>query len=781
MFYVSDRPLDSGLGLAYNAPARIMTPAELHHPWRKRRLSIRQLYKIPLFGPLSGRTPAIWHLVTALLVGGITLGLALLARDVSGDEKARFGTEADRIYTTGGFYDPEKSTEQGVYRWTFPQAQITLAGWGPGRIHAIYRGVEGGTQPREATLLFNGSVVDRTITRPGQPWLLQGWVTSSVRNPVVTLLSPQLDVPGEKRALGLLVKEMEVYAPDARLQAFANLAMLGVTGLLLYLTMLAWFARPLLALVTAVAVPGVFGPLVVYRDLWMSTVVWVAPILLAALLAAGLIGKQRVYAPARRRSLLLVLALTAALLLLTQGFLNAFDSDRMYGVVGGLAEYGRPSRYPSLDVFTKYGFGLPLLGVPFYWLGKLATLLGGTYEPVTRFAVSMTNLPVTAVTCWLIYRASRRFAQTGVSLAVAGTYLLATPALNYGRTFFSETAGGALMLGAVLLLVPRQGELVPTSRRIVIAGALLGAMVWLKPAFAVFLVAPGLVVLVLAVLAARSRDERAPALLLRRAVQAGLLYAIGPLIAGIVQVLYNWVRYAPLIDAWKRTGYEKEPGFTTPLLEGLSGLLVSPGKSLFLFAPSLVLVPLGLWLMYRRDLFSGKVAPLLVVAQTLLSLLFNATWWAWTGNFAWGPRLIVPVLPLLAWTLAPVGAFALSRLAATEVRFGKFAPRMALLWLWGGLAVLGSLVSIPGALVDFQVYFREHGLVLAGDPGESATIYDPAQSPLIEEPAYLLHGLTAAIQRPTLEDVGLPAIWDVLVPGALTVASVGLLWAARKE
>lgn len=713
-------------------------------------------------------------------MGSITLGLALLSRDVSGDEKARFGTEADRIYTTGGFYDPEKSLEQGVYRWTFPQAQITLAGWGPGRIHAIFRGVEGGTHPREATLQYNGSVVDRTTTRPGQPWLLQGWIASPARNPVITLLSPQLDVPGEKRALGLLVKEMEVYAPDARLQALANLALLGLTGLLLYLAMLAWFGRPLLALVTAVAVPAVFGPLVVYRDRWMEVVVWVAPVLLAVLLAVGLYRRQEVYAPTRRRTLLVILALTAALLLLTQGFLNAFDSDRMYGVVGGLAEYGRPSRYPSLDVFTKYGFGLPLLGVPFYWLGKLATLLGGSYEPVTRFTVSMTNLPVTAVTCWLIYRASRRFTGTGVSLAIAGTYLLATPALNYGRTFFSETAGGALLLGAVLLLVPHEGEIALTSRRIVIAGALLGGMVWLKPAFAVFLVAPSLVVLVLAVLAARSRGERSPVLLLRRAFYVGLLYSIGPLIAGVVQVLYNWVRYAPLIDAWKRTGYEKEPGFTTPLLEGLGGLLFSPGKSLFLFAPPLLLVPLGLWLMYRHGLFSGKVAALLVMAQTLLSLLFNATWWAWTGNFAWGPRLIVPVLPLLAWTLAPVGRFALSGVAGAAGNVGKLSPRMALLWLWGGLAVLGSLVSIPGALVDFQVYFREHGLVLAGDPGEPATIYDPAQSPILEEPAYLLHGLTAAIQRPTLEDVGMPAIWDVLVPGALTAAAVGLLWVARK-
>ncbi len=727
----------------------------------------------------------LWHLAALLMIAALTLGFALLAKEVSGDETVSLGTPSDTIYTAHGFYDPEKSAEQGTYRWTLLDAQITLPGWGPGRVHVIFRGVEGSASPRVATLLYNGTVVDQTSTRPGQPWSLQGWISTETRNPVITLTSPPLVAPGDNRSLGLLTREMEIYAPDARLRAFLNLALLGFTAILLYLSLLAWFGNPLLALSTAVALLSMLGPLVVYRDRWMATVVWVAPALLAGLLLHGHAGGwARSGAPVRKRSWLVVLALTAFLLLLTQGFLNAFDSERMYSVAGGLAEFGRPSRYPSLNGYTKYGFGLSLMGVPFYWLGKLGTLAGGSYDAITRFTVSMTNLPVTAITCWLLYRASRRFAGTGVSLAVAGTYLLATPALNYGRTFFSETAGGALLLAATLLVVPPPGEVAPAPRRVVAAGALLGGMVWLKPAFALFLVAPGLVVVVLWLLAARSTEQKSPPALLRRAATAVLLYSIGPLIAGVVQILYDLLRYAPLADAWRRTGYEKEPGFTTPLFEGLGGLLFSPGKSLFLFAPPLLLVPLGLWLTYRRGLLSGRVAAVLVAAQTLASLLFNATWWAWTGNFAWGPRLIMPVLPLLAWTLAPVGQYAM-RGAATA--FGgimnyklRIAPR-GLLWLWGTLVVLGALVSIPGALVNFQLYFEEHGLVLAGDPGESATIYDPAHSPLIEEPGYLLYGVTAAIQRPTLEDAGLPAAWDVLVPGALTLLSVVLLRAARRR
>lgn len=711
------------------------------------------------------------HIVALGATGLVVLGMALLALQVSAEETVRIGTEADRIYISDGFHDAEKSAEQGIYRWTEPHAQLTLPNWGPGRLHVTIRGVEGSPAPRSATLAVAGSDLEIVQTQPGQPWTVQGWAVTTSRNPTVTLTTSQLVVPGENRTLGLLVKEVSIYAPEARVRAWVDLALLGIASVLLYACLLLWFGRFLPALVAAVSVPAVFGPLVVYRDPWMDTVAWVAPVALAGLLLLGSRFDPRPVS-ASRRTFYVLLALTSALLLLTLGFLNAFDSDRMYQVVGGFAEYGRPSRYPSLDAFTKYGFGLPLVAVPFYWLGKMATLFGAAYEPVTRFTVSMTNLPVLAVTCWALYRASRRFASVGVALAVAGTYLLATPALNYARTFFSEPVGALLLLGSSLLLVPRAGERTPTSRRILVAGMLLGGMVWLKPAFVVFIPAPGLMVLLMVALQARAEGlQRGETL--RRAVVAGTLFSIGPIIAGIGQVLYNWLRFAPLADAWLRTGYEREPGFSTPLLVGLEGLLLTPGKSMFLYAPPLLLAPLGIWLMWRRDGYPGRVAVSLILAHTAAGLTFNATWWAWTGNFAWGPRLIMTIFPLLAWPLASLGEFIL------EKRPLRFSPRAALFGLWGLLAVLGALVSIPGALVDFQVYYRLHGLVLAGDPGEEVTIYDPAKSPLLEEPGYLLNGLTAAIHRPSLVDVGLPGIWDAIVPGVLVIGAVWLLWLAR--
>ena len=60
-------------------------------------------------------------------------------------------------------------------------------------------------------------------------------------------------------------------------------------------------------------------------------------------------------------------------------------------------------------------------------------------------------------------------------------------------------------------------------------------------------------------------------------------------------------------------------------------------------------------------------------------------------------------------------------------------------------------------------------------------IYDPVNSPLLVEPGYLLDGLTAAIHRPSLASVGMPPIWDTIVPVILAALSVITLWYATSR
>ncbi len=603
-----------------------------------------------------------WHVGALFLIVAVTVGLAVVAGRVSSHETVRIGTEADRIYLTDGFYKPENTPEHGIYRWTEPYAQMTLPNWGPGRLRVSISGVGAGSTPSEAVLSISGQAVNSVTTQPGQPWTVEAWGDSSKRDVQVALGGPQLDAPGDGRKLGRLVQSLDIYAPDARNGALLDLGLLAVGAILLYLCLLLWTGRPGLALICAVALPALYGPLVVYRDRWMGTVVWAVPATLLALLLINAYLPLKVpRMGARLSTLFVVIALVAALMLLVMGYsvdydakvphFNAFDAERMYQVSGGLAEYGLPTRYPGHETWTKYGFGQPLIAMPFYLLGKLGVAFGGEYALITRLTVSLTNLVVTALTCWLLFRASRRFASAGVSLAVVATFLLTTPALNYARTFFSEPAGAFLLLSAILLILPTERRIAPTAGRTLLAGLCMGAMLAFKPAFAVYIPAIGLAVIALSYYSPKSKVQ-SPKFdaegiqnskfkiqnRLLVVLKAGVIFSIGPVIGLVVQIGYNYLRYYDTTNPFFRSGYEHEMGFSTPLLEGLGGLLFSPGKSIFLYAPVVLLAPIGLWLMYRGSGGAGKVACARRAASVVAGFGFNAMWWAWTGDFAWGPR-----------------------------------------------------------------------------------------------------------------------------------------------
>ena len=762
------------------------TETETEHPVQSRPAQpIQSTMRTAILAAIRTHHATI---VLALPIVLVTLVMGLLGWRVSADEALRVGTEADRIYLADGFYAPEQSAEHGIYRWSQPLAQIVLPNWGPGRIHVKVKGIAGAGG--EIALKLEGTTLAQQTVAPGQEWTLEGWGDAEVGTPGVSLESQQYSRPGEGRSLGLLVEQLELYAPDARLRAWLAVALLGLAGILLYAFLLARAIRAFFAMLVGASVPLLYGPLAAYRDPWIAVVAWVAPVVLVAALLLHSRSTHLIHEGSGfriSRSALIMLSLCAALMLLYLGYMNAFDADRMYQVSAGLAEYGRPTRYPGFETWTKYGFGQPLIAVPFYWLGKVGVWLGGELDGVTRLTVSFTNLVVTALTLLLLYRAVRRFASVGTSLAVAATYLLATPALSYARTFFSEPAGGLLLLASILLILPAsssaQGEpdwQAPRPMRLLLSGLCLGAMLLFKPAFAVYWPAVGLAVLWLCLRRQGAGAAQASSVswpVVRRLIGNLAIFGAGPALALVMQGAYNYIRYAPLSGALFRTGYEKEVGFSTPLLEGLGGLLFSPGKSVFLYAPVLLLMPVGLWLMFRRGGTVGRLVASLVLAEVVVGFGFNAMWWAWTGNFAWGPRLIMPVLPLMIWALAFCG-----RRRGAEGNGQKASKgRQGVVAAWAVLGVLGVAANIAGTMVDFQVYFRNYGLLLAGDPGEGVTLYDPANSPLLVEARYLWDGLTAAVYRPSLASLGMPAVWDVLVPGGLVLISVACLWGASRR
>ena len=132
---------------------------------------------------------------------------------------------------------------------------------------------------------------------------------------------------------------------------------------------------------------------------------------------------------------------------------------------------------------------------------------------------------------------------------------------------------------------------------------------------------------------------------------------------------------------------EQQSRFNSPLLRGLAGLLLSPGSSVFVYSPLLLVAPFGLAALWRRDRELAAAA----LALTGTWLFFYARFDGWSGLWsAPGPRylfMLVPLLllPLGLWLDSPrrwAGAFALAiagffvQVASTVVRWGS-VPTLA--------------------------------------------------------------------------------------------------------
>jgi hypothetical protein len=153
-----------------------------------------------------------------------------------------------------------------------------------------------------------------------------------------------------------------------------------------------------------------------------------------------------------------------------------------------------------------------------------------------------------------------------------------------------------------------------------------------------------------------------------------------PLLLSFSAGLLLWAFFDLLRFGRLGGGYVNEH-FDYPFFTGLLRMTMLPNKGLLFYAPLAVLSPLGLLLFRRRDArFAWALA-----ASAAAILAATSAWWAWDGQAAWGPRLLVPALP-------PV--IVLAGLAIAEG--GPRARAAGVL-----LAAAGVLVNALGAFVPF--------------------------------------------------------------------------------
>jgi hypothetical protein len=376
------------------------------------------------------------------------------------------------------------------------------------------------------------------------------------------------------------------------------------------------------------------------------------------------------------------------------GHISSSDGHTMYLLTQSLVERGdfsveteNTERGPDGRRYPKAGLGQALASVPFYLVGRaVASGLEPALRPFAAKAATSLVSPfagaLTALLLFCVFRALGLASRQGVLLAALAAF--ATPLWVYGRLYLAESLlamGLALELYGVLLA--GRGGAVGAG---LATGAGFGLVVLTK-----YALLPAAALLGLGALPALKRP--------RFLVPAGLV-ALGFL---ALALFYNHARTGDLLGS----GYGRQgtwAAFTTPLPVGLYGLLLSSGKGLLWFAPVVALAVPGFLSWRRRE----PLVALAALAAASVTIVLFAGFEHWAGDGSWGPRYLVPLLPLL---VAAAGA-----LLAEPGR-----SRRGLWWAAAvALGFAGAAVQKGGVFVAVGAAMRE-----AGDYPYARALSDP--------------------------------------------------------
>lgn len=364
--------------------------------------------------------------------------------------------------------------------------------------------------------------------------------------------------------------------------------------------------------------------------------------------------------------------LAVAIALVEEG---RFDLDPEFNPTGGVR--GRENR-----VYSKYPIGQSLAEIPFYFAGKALSRLFVSETPVwglesarRAFAAQcVVGLPalLTAGTCVLFFYLCLRLGAT-VQTALVASLLLGVGSIlwPYSGSLLSEPLQTFLLVLTVYLV---RVHITQGRFRALLAGGLaFGALVAVRPNMVLVLPVLWAYVILGSRLPVAWRGVACAALVPGLAV--GLAVTLG----------YNWLRFGQ----WLQFGYVGER-FSSPMYTGLWAYVFSPGRSVLLYSPVLVVAAAGVREFWRRH----RPEAVLVWGSVAVLALFYAKWHSWSGAHCWGPRFLMPVVPF-------------SMLSSVWVLEGwrhslRRWHRVAIV----ALVAAGILVQVPGVAIDPLFYYH---------------------------------------------------------------------------
>lgn len=398
-----------------------------------------------------------------------------------------------------------------------------------------------------------------------------------------------------------------------------------------------------------------------------------------------------------RRVAWLIFALLLCVYLLTaKGFTEILDAECYYLITRGLVERGDVSLQPELGLgvlrgdepvrhgkrYALFGIGYPLLLVPFYVAGRAGQELAVSLAPrvaklavlFPRVAVSLALVLITAATGVVVYYLTLHMGY-GPGTAAAGALIfgLATYAWPYAKIGFYEPflglcQGLALLWAGVYARGAGVGWLVA-------AGFALGWGIAAKPSLALALP----VIAAYVAWNALRGDTGARGIRLARAC---LALALGLLPWCIVVGSYNALRTGSVFSDGHSAADTLPSGGLAQFGLSLLAHLVSPGRGFVIFSPILAAAVIGVPVLWRRS--RAEVAAILAI--TALTVCYHASVPRRLHDYAWGPRMLEPLAPLLT-------VVAVAGMAAVWPRPGARRALQGLLAVSVGVQLLAVAMS----------------------------------------------------------------------------------------
>ncbi|MCI0617103.1 glycosyltransferase family 39 protein [bacterium] len=288
--------------------------------------------------------------------------------------------------------------------------------------------------------------------------------------------------------------------------------------------------------------------------------------------------------------------------------------------------------YRRNHFISSYPVGAALLASPFYLPSAIGPMQGNS-----RFVADLDKMAaafLVILSVIVLYFAILQLTTHGMALLITAVYALATSSFSVSSQALWQHGPAQLCLTAALYCLVRGSK---EPRWIFLAGFPTALAIACRPTDALLVIPMGLYVLF-------HQTKKVPGF---------LLFTLPPI---LFQILYNYYYFDnPFHTQWR---LDQEGFWTTPFLEGLSGILFSPARGLFIYSPILLFSFVGIIVCWTKHEF---VLLRYLSIGVLANLVLYSRFFMWWGGSTYGPRLLADLLPILCLFFYPIKDFLAKR------------------------------------------------------------------------------------------------------------------------